>query len=139
MADGVDALDGLIEEALSSADGLVGMVDVILEKIIAIGMAVWLYLKPHQVGIHPSNRYGLGINAYEVHRLGAKIARNKFSFAATAGSVCIEDKNGTIAQYTQEFQRSSNLFGQIPARIDYRRERELWACESVPGGLLGES
>ena len=114
FADGVDALDGLIEEALSSADGLVGMVDVILEKLIAIGMAVWLYLKPRQVGIHPSNRYGLGIKAYEVHRLGAKIVRNKFSFAATAGSVCIEDKNGTIAQYTQEFQRSSNLFGKSP-------------------------
>ncbi|CAK0800168.1 unnamed protein product [Prorocentrum cordatum] len=114
FADGVDALDGLIEEALSSADGLVGMVDVILEKLISIGMAAWLYLKPHQVGIHPSNRYGLGIKAYEVHRLGAKIVRNKFSFAATAGSVCIEDKNGTIAQYTQEFQRSSNLFGKSP-------------------------
>eukprot|EP00959_Pyramimonas_sp_CCMP1952_P176550 3689757-Pyramimonas_sp.AAC.1 len=65
FADGVDALDGPIEEALSSADGLVGMVDVILEKLIAIGMAVWLYLKPHQVDIHPFNRYGLGIKAYE--------------------------------------------------------------------------
>eukprot|EP00959_Pyramimonas_sp_CCMP1952_P148298 3102627-Pyramimonas_sp.AAC.1 len=60
FADGVDALGGLIEESLSSADGLLGMVDVILEKLIAIGMAVWLYLKTSPSRHPPSKQIWVG-------------------------------------------------------------------------------
>ena len=93
-------------------DGLASSVEMVLGLLLTLGLAYYARIPPKRVGVHPSNRYGLGVVASWMHSLGAKIVRMGWSWHACSGAVCIEDDMArSTATYTRALQRSSELFG----------------------------
>ena len=94
LLNGVDQKDGV---------GLVAVVDQVLAELESQGMVWTQRIRPQQVGVHPCNRDGLGVNAEDVHSLGADILSWGFSWQQTAGAVCIEEAPGSheIAEFTK--------------------------------------
>ena len=109
-----EAIDGKEKE------GLVSAIDHIFEILISIGLAYYAYLPPMRVGVHPDNRYGLGIVASWMQTLMAKIVRMGWSDSACDGAVCVEDDDQSCAKYTINMQQGSELFGrQTMAQISF--------------------
>jgi hypothetical protein len=52
------------------------------------------------VGVHYENRNVCGVNAPEIHRLGADIVCMGWSSAATSHAGCAEDTSGKIENLT---------------------------------------
>ena len=110
-----EAIDGKEKE------GLVSAIDEIFEILITIGLAYYSYLSPMRVGVHPDNRYGLGIVASWMQTLMAKIVRMGWSDSACDSAVCVEnDDEQSSAKYTMNMQQGSELFGtQTMAQIAF--------------------
>ena len=110
-----EAIDG------KEKDGLASTIEQIFEILIDIGLAYYAYLPPMRVGVHPDNRYGLGIVASWMQTLMAKIVRMGWSDDACAGAVCVEDDDDqSCAKYTINMQQGSELFGtQTMAQIAF--------------------
>ena len=70
---------------------IVGMVDKLVALLLSVGLAIYITLPPNAVGIHPRNRYGVGLIVNNVHKLGLSFKRIGFSMAACAGATCVED------------------------------------------------
>ena len=109
-----EAIDGKEKE------GLVSAIDEVFEILITVGLAYYSYLPPMRVGVHPDNRYGLGIVASWMQTLMVKIVRMGWSDEGAAGAVCVEDDDDqTCAKYTINMQ-GSELFGtQTMAQIAF--------------------
>ena len=86
LLNGVDQKDGV---------GLVAVVDQVLAELESQGMAWTQRIRPQQVGVHPCNRDGLGVNAEDVHSLGADILFHSWSVLANCGRV---GSGGTVLQ-----------------------------------------
>ena len=72
-----------------------------------------IQLPPKSVGVHPENRYGFGVSAAAVHRLGARIVRMGFSWAACALAICIaEGSRRKVSKFTTRMQAGSSKFGR---------------------------
>ena len=100
-------------DSKSDKDGLVSAIESVIDKLIVLGLAYYDHLPPHKVGVHKSNRYGLGVVAHWVQKLGLQITRMGWSWLACQGAVCIEDDdNRGSAKKTVELQSGSPLFGQ---------------------------
>ena len=103
--------------AMVQSDGpvakIVSTLDMILNALIEDGLARHQQLPPKCVGIHPSNRYGFGVSAAQVHHLGAQIVRMGWSWSACALAVCIADgATRRSAAFTAKMQRGSEKFGK---------------------------
>ena len=103
--------------AMVQSDGpvakIVSTLDMILNALIEDGLARHQQLPPKCVGIHPSNRYGFGVSAAQVHHLGAQIVRMGWSWSACALAVCIADgATRRSAAFTAKMQRGSGKFGK---------------------------
>lgn len=77
--------------------GLVAVVDQVLTELESMGDAWSAQIRPCQVGVDPSNRDGQGVNAEDVHSLGADILSMGFSWNQVASAVCIEETPGTTS------------------------------------------
>ena len=114
----MEAIRNLIEQAMQvtktdSKDGLVSLVDRIIDKLKMMGWAYMAQIEPRFVGVHRKNRYGIGILAKNMQDLGLKIVRMGWSWEACALAVCIEDcVDHRNAQFTVAMQSASNLFGR---------------------------
>ena len=64
MLDQVDKKDG---------KKLVSTMDEVMKLLEYLGLAWSQRIRPQQVGVEPSNRDGVGVNAEDVHSLGADI------------------------------------------------------------------
>ena len=104
--------------AVVQSDGpvakIVSTLDMILNALIEDGLARHQQLPPKCVGIHPSNRYGFGVSAAQVHHLGAQIVRMGWSWSACALAVCIADgATRRSAAFTAKMQRGSDKIRQV--------------------------
>ena len=91
--------DAKIKQLLHNVDqqqglGLVAIVEQILDELQGMGLAWESRIRPSQVGVDPSNRDGVGVNAADVHSLGADILAMGFSWKQVASAVCIEEAPG---------------------------------------------
>ena len=105
----------LLEDASSMADGLgiVSIVDAIIGLLMVSGLAYSMFLPPRSVGVHTSNRYGVGVIASKIHKLGVSIVRMGWSYAACSLAVCMEDDDSkSFATFTVRMQSGSQLFGK---------------------------
>ena len=115
------AIDGQEKE------GLVSAVEEIFEILIKLELAYYAILPPMRVGIHPDNRYGLGIVASWMHTLMAKIIRMGWSDLACSGAVCIEDDDHSCAKFTLGVQQGSEMFWHTNICSDRVRQPCGWA------------
>ena len=101
-----DGLDG-------KEPGLVSIVESLLILLLAAGLAMKIVLSPGMVGIHPKNRYGMGLVVSNVHKLGAAFHKAGFSFIACEEAVCIaDDASREIAKFTRTIQNGSEHLGK---------------------------
>ena len=56
-------------------DDLVSAIDSVLDKLIVIRMALYAQISANKIGVHRSNRYGLGIVGSWMPQLGLQITR----------------------------------------------------------------
>ena len=90
---------------LEDKDGLVSAVDAVFAILIALKLAYHANIHPSRVGVHPSNRYGVGVVASWVHSLISKIVGMGWSNHACAGAVCVEnDEDRNCARFTHGIQ-----------------------------------
>ena len=65
------------------------------EKVLALLSSVKMtyeaQLLPRQVGVHPDNRDGYGLNSEDVHGLGQDIFRMGWAWDQVAGAICVEE------------------------------------------------
>ena len=94
-------VESLIKEAAADEGKLCSAVRRILAHLLEQNQAYRAQLHPDEVGIHPSNRDGGGVEESHVHALAAKIATLGFLWDQCSGAVCVEDdKHMTIADFT---------------------------------------
>ena len=72
---------------------IVGALDEVLKLLDGDGFLSKLQIPPKKVGVHPKNRYGFGVHANNVHRLGAQIVAMGWSWAACALVMCGRDRS----------------------------------------------
>ena len=86
-----------------SCTQVVSAIDVIIERLEAIGLAYRLSIPPELMGVNPKNRNGYGLSPVEVHALGADIVKIGWSWAACAHAVAVEDDpQQTIASFSEQ-------------------------------------
>jgi len=110
-------IERLLESVNLKSDGnakIASVLDDILNLRYQDGLCKFgVQIHPKCVGVHPSNRYGFGVSVTAVHRLGAKIVRMGWSWAACALAICIADgATRKIAKCTTRMQHGSSKFGQ---------------------------
>ena len=71
--------------------GLVQTMDVVLAELESLHLAWVQRIRPMPVGVDPSNRDGLGVNAEDVHTLGSAIISLGWSWQQVGSAVCIEE------------------------------------------------
>ena len=90
----------LYQKALLPESQHVFLVNQMIEMLLNIGAARKQRLHPKQIGIHPSNRDGLGIVDENVHLIGKDIDSDGFIFAAV-DPICFEDDDAkSSAKFT---------------------------------------
>ena len=115
--------DDLIVHIMADYDGgRVGLVqtsDKLLEAFAASDMLYSMTVAPRQVGLDPSNRDSMGVNAQEVHRLLGEIATVGWSWPATAHAVCCEAKPGdtSLQEYNGMLVKGLDLAPVLPNTI----------------------
>ena len=106
------SLLAVAKQCKDGAYGILSLVERIISILIDEGLAVKIQLAPKAVGVHPSNRYGFGINAHNMHRLLLNIFNLGWSWAACSMAFCVEDgPSKSIATFTIDMQNTSPLFG----------------------------
>ena len=91
----------LIKAAQTDEGKLCSSVQQLLKRLLDQSQAYIASIKPDEVGIHPANRDGGGVEEAHVHALGAKIATLGFLWSECKSAVCVEDdKTMTIAEFT---------------------------------------
>lgn len=100
---------------------IVGALDEVLKLLEADGFLSKLQIPPKKVGVHPRNRYGFGVHANNVHRLGAQIVAMGWSWAACAMAICVgETSRRSISSFTTKLQRGTKKLGKSnPNEIEY--------------------
>ena len=100
---------------------IVGALDEVLKLLDGDGFLSKLQIPPKKVGVHPKNRYGFGVHANNVHRLGAQIVAMGWSWAACALAICVgETGRRSISSFTTELQRGTKKLGKSnPNEIEY--------------------
>ena len=117
-------VENLIKEALTEDGKLCSAVNGILDHLLEQNQAYKAQLRPDEVGIHPSNRDGGGVEESHVHALAAKIATLGFLWDQCSGAVCVEDsRDKTIANFT--VASLSACAGLAPAEISQIRYGSL--------------
>jgi hypothetical protein len=117
------ASPSLTEQILADYDGgRVGLVqssDKLLEALAAENLLYTMTVDPRQVGLDPSNRDSMGVNAKEVHRLMGEIATVGWSWPATAHAVCCEAKPGdtSLEEYNVMLVKGLALAPVLPNSI----------------------
>ena len=116
------ALDELVGQALKEKTPIVGVVDRILDKLEKMGWAYRVNLQPRQVGVHPSNRDGYGLNAEDVHALGRDILAMGWSWNEVQKAVCMEQSPTAkdIEEFNARLASASSLLPPVtPDSIKY--------------------
>ena len=116
-----------------SCTQVVSAVDMIIERLEAIGLAYRLSIPPELMGVNPANRNGYGLSPVEVHALGADIVKIGWSWAACAHAVAVEDDaKQTIASFPssclsiiQALPKCQNRKSSL-ARCRARTPRRSW-------------
>ena len=97
---------------------IVSALETIMDVLTRDGLVTRMQVPPHNVGVHPCNRYGFGVGASNAHRTGAHIVRMGWSWAACAMAICIADNEmRKIAKFTVNMQNGSKLFKKSPESI----------------------
>ena len=111
-------IDGWVKQCEMLEDdqpGLVTLVDKILYRVEVLALAVRVTLPCGAVGVHPSNRYGIGIKANHMQLLGQKIVKMGWSWSACKEAICMEDSlSKSCQEFTVAFQSKSDKFGKHP-------------------------
>ena len=104
-------IEGLLASVAKAAQkNIVTILEKIIQLLLQVGLAVYLVLPPEQVGIHPRNRYGVGVIVHNLHKLGASIYQMGFSFLACKDAICIEDGDDRLsAKNTVRIQANSEM------------------------------
>ena len=100
----------------SDGVGLGSATDKVLVELESMGWVQKQRLPPRVVGVDPSNRDGMGVNAETVHSLGADILAMGFSWSQVASAVCIEEapQSKTIRDFNADLAVGS---GRLPAPL----------------------
>ena len=97
MADRFAEVDGLLHNAEEIIKGqskgaIVALCEKVLVLLVGLGLAMYnVSIACMQVGVHPHNRYGLGIKTNFMHELCAKIVRSSFRWSACTDAICVEE------------------------------------------------
>ena len=105
---------GLMENAASvlkgkKQDAIVAICEKAISLLAIIGLATFnVVIKPMNVGVHPDNRYGLGVKADYMQKLAAKIFRSGFRWSACVDAICTEETDDHhIGMFTTKLQKRS--------------------------------
>ena len=119
----VDKLMNDVRKVLSGQkkDAIVALCEKVLKLLSIIGLVVYnVQIRPHHVGVHPDNRYGLGVKAELMVKLAIQIFRSGFRWSACGDAICAEEDGGYIADFTANLQkRSSKLGKQSKSAVHY--------------------
>jgi len=118
-APGDDPIEQIMADYDGGRVGLVQTSDKLLEAFAASDMLYSMTVAPRQVGLDPSNRDSMGVNAKEVHRLMGEIATVGWSWPATAHAVCCEAKPGdtSLQEYNGMLVKGLDLAPVLPNTI----------------------
>ena len=108
-------ISALLAKVNAAENGIVPIVDNVLELLEADGKARFLYLLPMTVGVHPENRFGAGVCGCDVLALGRTIVKDGWSQKATSHAVCVEDdpKERRAAKWTAECVKNTTGFARV--------------------------
>ena len=93
---------------------IVSIEQMIVGMLVTAGLA-WVnrQIQHKHVGVHKCNRHGFGVAWSRFHRLGRKIWKMGFSWAAAAPAICIEDdEESSNADFTVEMQDRADGYGK---------------------------
>lgn len=122
--EGLAKMRDIVLQAWDAAEGegqFKAKLDEVKRIALASGLAYFLDLPPHIVGIHPDNRNSIGCSGKWMQRLGGEIVDAGYSPDEAKGAVVFEDlKDHKGATFTVELQsRSPLLPKQILAEIAF--------------------
>lgn len=117
----------LVEEVLEDpVPGVNAKLDKIVEILKQHSLATEMQLKPQSLLVHPSNRGGSMVNAFDVHRKGANVLQTGLKRSLLASSsVCIEmarqaaDRKAQIFKNQTLVAQSGGLLGEVLGKEQY--------------------
>ena len=86
----------------TTADHIIGL-------LMARNLAYKLRIIIDQLGVHPQNRFGMGVEAFDVHELLMDILRQGFSWLEVVGARCFEVAPSGTTAHKQQVQFQKNL------------------------------
>ncbi|CAK0855463.1 unnamed protein product, partial [Prorocentrum cordatum] len=94
------------------------MIQLLLDK----QLAYRLKAEPDEVGVHPDNRYGVGVEWYEVHTLAGIIIRGGWSWSEVKDPIAIEIAQGAAGDEQLRFNEglaasSEGYLAKVPAVV----------------------
>ena len=99
MADEKAVVFAKVDDLIKHMKEVDGQVVQGCEKVLAlltkVKMTYKAQLLPSQVGVHPDNRDGYGLNSEDVHGLGQDIFTMGWSWGQVASAICIEESPGS--------------------------------------------
>ena len=112
----IDKLMQTVDNVLQGKkkDAIVALCEKVLSLLAIIGLVVYnVTIKAMNVGVHFDNRYGLGVKADYMQKLGTKIFRSGFRWSACVDAICTEETDDhQIGKFTMKLQKRSSLFGR---------------------------
>ena len=109
-------IDGLMDKAAAAIkgkkqDAIVAICEKVISLLAIIGLATFnVVIKPMNVGVHPDNRYGLGVKADYMQKLAAKIFRSGFRWSACVDAICTEETDDhRIGMFTTKLQKTIGI------------------------------
>ena len=94
---------------------MVAHVDEITKLLSASGLTYRMKIPPRMVGVHPKNRFGYGVQAQSVHKLGSEIVASGFSVAACSHACAIEENpdDRRIELFTRTLTSGTEKLAQV--------------------------
>lgn len=116
------AVKEMVAAQKDKPSALLSTVDAVIKKLEQHQLAYKARLQPRQVGVHPKNRDGCGLNYEDVHGLGHDIACLGWSWEEVGKAVAVEEEPGSAC--IEDFNRrlaegNSKLPAVIPDSLKY--------------------
>jgi len=104
----------------STTEALVPAIEKIKSAALKSNLAYKQRIHPRRVGVHKSNRNGLGVIGYQCHNVGKDVQTLGFSFGACSEATCGEDDELlSNRDFTTNLQANSEYLGDPTGEVDF--------------------